>query len=176
MSKVCRFRRACQAFLSVRAEWEDGEVNRSTCSKNRESVWTCLHSNGHKACEPKISMSSCVMDFWSLGLSMCTEIHQLLFLEAGILDEHRFEEWLNLYSSDCTYCLPLELNQKEALNTSSIICDDKTLMEIRIRQYAHARPHARNPLSRIVHAISNLCVESRQDTSFKVFSNLIVGE
>ena len=70
--------------------------------------------------------------------SSLTEIHQLLFQEAKLLDEHKFEDWLNLYSSDCTYWVPLELNQKDPLNTSSIIYDDKTLMEIRIKQYAHA--------------------------------------
>jgi benzoate/toluate 1,2-dioxygenase beta subunit len=108
--------------------------------------------------------------------SPIAEIHHLLFKEARLLDEHRFEEWLNLYSSDCTYWVPLELNQQDALNTSSILYDDKTLMEIRIRQYAHARAHARNPLSRTVHAISNIQVESSNDSSYKVFSNLIVGE
>ena len=108
--------------------------------------------------------------------SSLTEIHQLLFQEAKLLDEHKFEDWLNLYSSDCTYWVPLELNQKDPLNTSSIIYDDKTLMEIRIKQYAHARAHARNPLPRTVHAVSNIHVESLTDTRVKVFSNLIVGE
>ena len=108
--------------------------------------------------------------------SSLTEIHQLLFQEAKLLDEHKFEDWLNLYSSDCTYWVPLELNQKDPLNTSSIIYDDKTLMEIRIKQYAHARAHARNPLPRTVHAVSNIRVESLMDSRVKVFSNLIVGE
>ena len=108
--------------------------------------------------------------------SSLTEIHQLLFQEAKLLDEHKFEDWLNLYSSDCTYWVPLELNQKDPLNTSSIIYDDKTLMEIRIKQYAHARAHARNPLPRTVHAVSNIRVESLMDSRVKVFSILIVGE
>ena len=108
--------------------------------------------------------------------SSLTEIHKLLFQEAKLLDEHKFEDWLNLYSSDCTYWVPLELNQKDPLNTSSIIYDDKTLMEIRIKQYAHARAHARNPLPRTVHAVSNIRVESLMDSRVKVFSNLIVGE
>ena len=108
--------------------------------------------------------------------SSLTEIHQLLFQEAKLLDEHKFEDWLNLYSSDCTYWVPLELNQKDPLNTSSIIYDDKTLLEIRIKQYAHARAHARNPLPRTVHAVSNIRVESLMDSRVKVFSNLIVGE
>ena len=108
--------------------------------------------------------------------SSLTEIHQLLFQEAKLLDEHKFEDWLNLYSSDCTYWVPLELNQKDPLNTSSIIYDDKTLLEIRIKQYAHARAHARNPLPRTVHAVSNIRVESLMDSRVKVFSILIVGE
>jgi 3-phenylpropionate/cinnamic acid dioxygenase small subunit len=103
-------------------------------------------------------------------------VHQLLFLEARLLDLNRFEEWLNLYSEDCIYWVPLELNQVDGINTSSIIYDDKTLMEIRIRQYSHARAHARSPLPRTVHSISNIQIENGKDGSFDVFSNLIVGE
>ena len=104
------------------------------------------------------------------------EIQQFLFHEARLLDEHKFEEWLDLFVSDCTYWVPLELNQHDALETSSIIYDDKTLMEIRIRQYSHARAHARNPLPRTVHSISNIQIEKEEEACYKVFSNLIVGE
>ena len=75
--------------------------------------------------------------------SPMTDIQQFLFHEARLLDAQKFEAWLDLYSSDCIYWVPLELHQPDGVHTSSIIYDDKTLMEIRIRQYAHARAHAR---------------------------------
>jgi benzoate/toluate 1,2-dioxygenase beta subunit len=105
-----------------------------------------------------------------------TEIQQLLFQEARLLDEQQFEAWLNLYTSDCIYWVPLEKNQLDGIHTSSIIYDDKTLMEIRIRQYAHARAHARNPLPRTVHAVSNIQVEKERDGIYPVFSNLVLAE
>ncbi len=104
------------------------------------------------------------------------EVHQLLYLEARLLDEHRFMEWLNLYTHDCSYWVPLELNQVDPIETSSIIYDDKALMEIRVGQYAHARAHARSPLARTVHSISNVQIEVENDGKFTVFSNLVVGE
>jgi hypothetical protein len=108
--------------------------------------------------------------------SPMTDIQQFLFHEARLLDAQKFEAWLDLYSSDCIYWVPLELHQQDGVHTSSIIYDDKTLMEIRIRQYAHARAHARNPLPRTVHSISNLLLEKAQDGSYQVFSNLMVAE
>jgi 3-phenylpropionate/cinnamic acid dioxygenase small subunit len=47
---------------------------------------------------------------------------------------------LALYTEDATYWVPLEQDQQEALETSSIIRDDKTLLELRVRQ---APPPAR---------------------------------
>ena len=72
--------------------------------------------------------------------------------------------------------MPLELNQVDPIETSSIIYDDKALMEIRVGQYAHARAHARSPLARTVHSISNVQIEVENDGKFTVFSNLVVGE
>lgn len=108
--------------------------------------------------------------------SSIDSVQQLLFHEARLLDTYRFEDWLNLYSKECTYWVPLELDQPDGIETSSIIYDDRTLMEIRIRQYSHGRAHARNPFSRTVHSVSNIQVEAEKADGIHVFSNLLVGE
>ena len=70
------------------------------------------------------------------------EVEQLLFREARLLDHNRLDEWLDLFTEDATYWVPLERGQKDPQNTSSIIFDDRTLLEIRVRQYTHPRAHA----------------------------------
>jgi 3-phenylpropionate/cinnamic acid dioxygenase small subunit len=47
--------------------------------------------------------------------------------------------------------VPLERDQPEAVETSSIIHDDRTLLALRVKQARHPRAHARLPLARTVH-------------------------
>ena len=101
---------------------------------------------------------------------------QFLFHEARLLDTHQYEAWLELFAPDATYWLPLEHGQKDPLETSSIIHDDRTLLEIRVKQYRHARAHARLPLARTVHNVSNVVPLGEANGELRVGSNLTVVE
>jgi len=83
---------------------------------------------------------------------------QFLYHEARLLDTQRFEEWLALFTEDATYWVPLERGQKDPYETSSIIHDDRTLLELRVKQMRHPRAHARVPLARTVHQVTNVMV------------------
>ena len=101
---------------------------------------------------------------------------QFLYHEARLLDTHRYEDWLQLFTADATYWLPLEQDQKDPLETSSIVHDDRTLLELRVKQYRHARAHARQPLARTVHQISNVSVLEDKPGEVRVASTLTVVE
>ena len=90
---------------------------------------------------------------------------QFLFHEARLLDAQRFEEWLALFTEDATYWVPLEQNQKDPHETSSLIYDDRTLLELRVKQFRHSRAHARAPLARTVHQVGNIVVRDLVVTS-----------
>jgi len=79
-----------------------------------------------------------------------------LFHEAWLLDHFDFEAWLDLYTDDAVYWVPLEVGQSDPLTTHSLVYDDKRLMQIRVRQQTHPRAHARLPLSRTVHQVGNV--------------------
>jgi 3-phenylpropionate/cinnamic acid dioxygenase small subunit len=98
-----------------------------------------------------------------------------LYYEARLLDTQRYEEWLQLFTDDATYWLPLEQSQKDPFQTSSIIHDDRTLLELRVRQARHPRAHARQPLARTVHQVGNVMVEDGQG-EVKVSSTLQLVE
>ena len=87
------------------------------------------------------------------------QIEQFLYHEARLLDTGQLEAWLELFTDDATYWVPLEQNQKDPLETSSIIHDDRTLLELRVKQARHPRAHARQPLARTVHQVGNVMVE-----------------
>lgn len=107
-----------------------------------------------------------------------TEAHQLLYREAFLLDRHRFDDWLALFTPDATYWIPLEENQADPLETSSIVYDNRELLGLRVKQYREARAHARLPLARTVHQVSNvLCQEAKgAPNEATVASALIVIE
>ena len=105
------------------------------------------------------------------------EIEAFLFLEARLLDEARYDDWLALYTGDATYWVPLERGQQTPSDTSSLIYDDRKLLEARVRQFSHPRRHAQTPASRTCHMVG--CVEplgTGADGRLAVRSKLIVVE
>lgn len=86
-------------------------------------------------------------------------VEQFLYHEARLLDTGQLEAWLELFTEDATYWVPLERDQKDPFETSSIIHDDRTLLELRVKQARHPRAHARQPLARTVHQVGNVMVE-----------------
>jgi len=104
------------------------------------------------------------------------EVEQFLYLEARLLDAQRYEEWLDLYTQDATYWVPLEQGQSDPVETSSIIYDDRTLLELRVRQARHPRAHARLPLARTVHHVANISILSSTSELLHVASTLSVVE
>ena len=102
------------------------------------------------------------------------EIEQFLYHEAHLLDAQRFEEWLELFTADATYWVPLVQEQRDPFETSSIIYDDRTLLELRVRQARHPRAHARTPLARTVHQVGNVRPLEERDGELRVASTLVL--
>ena len=97
--------------------------------------------------------------------------------EAYLLDHGQFDTWLDLYTDDAVYWVPLEANQQDPINTHSLVYDDKRLMQIRIRQQGHPRAHARLPLSRTVHQTGNvLASKNLASNDITVSSTLVLFE
>ena len=106
------------------------------------------------------------------------DIEQFLYREAYLLDHNRLEEWFALFTTDATYWIPLEANQTDPLGTCSIIYDDHRLLDIRVRQASHTWAHARNPLARTCHQVTNVMLLPNPDSTqeLRVCSNLLLVE
>jgi 3-phenylpropionate/cinnamic acid dioxygenase small subunit len=103
-------------------------------------------------------------------------VEQFLYHEARLLDTQQLEAWLGLFTDDATYWIPLEWNQKDPLETSSLVHDDRTLLELRVKQAHHPRAHARQPLARTVHQVGNIMVLSESESEIRVASTLQLVE
>lgn len=108
--------------------------------------------------------------------SLLAQVQDLLYREAWLLDKQRFADWLQLYTPDATYWVPLEQDQKDPFETSSIIYDDRVLLELRVQQYGHSRAHARQPLARTCHQVSNVRIASSDASQLSVTSTLVLIE
>ncbi|HLB13427.1 MAG TPA: aromatic-ring-hydroxylating dioxygenase subunit beta [Burkholderiales bacterium] len=104
------------------------------------------------------------------------DVAQFLYHEARLLDTGQLEAWLDLFTEDATYWVPLERDQKEAAETSSIIHDDRTLLELRVKQARHPRAHARLPLARTVHNVGNVMLLGATNAEIRVGSTLQLVE
>ena len=103
-------------------------------------------------------------------------VEQFLYHEARLLDTGQLEAWLELFTEDATYWVPLEKDQRDPVETSSIIHDDRTLLELRVEQARHPRAHARLPLARTVHQVGNIVVASQGASETTVNSTLQLVE
>jgi 3-phenylpropionate/cinnamic acid dioxygenase small subunit len=102
-------------------------------------------------------------------------VSEFLYHEARLLDTQQFEAWLDLFTEDATYWVPLEREQKDASATSSLIHDDRTLLALRVQQARHPRAHARLPLARTVHQVGNI-IAAAEGAETRVHSTLQVVE
>src|SRR5437899_5313277 len=105
-----------------------------------------------------------------------SEVEQFLYHEAWLLDHGRLDEWLGLFTGDATYWIPLQADQTDPRATSSIVYDDRRLLEVRIRQFQHPRAHARTPAPRTVHQVGNVQVVEAGAHHVRVGSTLVLVE
>jgi 3-phenylpropionate/cinnamic acid dioxygenase small subunit len=112
----------------------------------------------------------------AVEIELSCEIEQFLYREAWLLDHGRLDEWLGLFTDDATYWIPLQANQADPLTTSSIVYDDRRLLEVRVRQFQHPRAHARIPAPRTVHQVGNVRVVEVGAHDVRVGSTLVVVE
>jgi benzoate/toluate 1,2-dioxygenase subunit beta len=101
---------------------------------------------------------------------------QFLYHEARLLDAQQYEQWLELFTEDATYWVPLEHGQQDPYETSSIIHDDRTLLELRVKQIRHPRAHARQPIARTVHQVGNVVQLGETNGELDIGSTLTVVE
>jgi 3-phenylpropionate/cinnamic acid dioxygenase small subunit len=81
--------------------------------------------------------------------------------EARLLDEHRFEEWLELFTEDGHYWMPLEWGQTDPKLHASLMYEDKLLLRIRVERLKGNRTFSQKPKSRSHHLLQQSTVDTR---------------
>ena len=106
------------------------------------------------------------------------DIESFLFREARLLDERRFEEWMNLFAEDGYYWVPAYPGQEDPYQAVSIFFDDRELMKTRLSRLHHPQIHAQKPPSRTCHFLSNIEIDEAygERDQILVYSTLMMME
>ncbi len=123
------------------------------------------------------------------------EIEQFLYREARLLDDRQFHQWVDLFTDDVRYWIPLRSNRYPAISKAisirdgsryeeedlskedelAIMDETKESLERRIARLDTGMAWAEDPPSRTRHLISNIEVHpGEQASELKVYSNFIM--
>jgi 3-phenylpropionate/cinnamic acid dioxygenase small subunit len=83
--------------------------------------------------------------------------------EARLLDEQRFEEWLDLFTEEGHYWMPVEWGQTDPRLTTSLMYEDKLLLKIRVDRLRGDRTYSQKPRSRSHHLLQVPQIDQRSD-------------
>jgi 3-phenylpropionate/cinnamic acid dioxygenase small subunit len=89
------------------------------------------------------------------------ELIDFVVRETRLIDQQRFDEWLDLYADDAFYWMPLEWNQTDPRLTCSLMYEDKLLLSIRVERLKGARTFSQKPKSRCHHVLQTPQVDAR---------------
>lgn len=100
-------------------------------------------------------------------LILAKEIEDFLYGEADLLDERRYEDWLNLFAEEIRYWMPMRKNlafsdrDRDITQQDDVawIDDDKLTLTKRVQQIMTGVHWAEEPMSRVSRLISNIRME-----------------
>ena len=111
------------------------------------------------------------------------EVQDFLYREAELLDERRYEEWLELFTDDARYFMPMRRNvphdeperefTREGLDVNWFD-EGKDTLARRVQQIRTGIHWAEEPPSRICHIVSNVQVEPTSVSELTVKSRFLI--
>lgn len=104
------------------------------------------------------------------------DAEDLLFAEARLLDELRYEDWLAMLTPEVIYRVPCNGDGGAPAKEVSIIYDDFARLSDRIERLTSGLAHAQSPPSKTRRLISNVQVEELTDDAATVVSAFLLYE
>jgi 3-phenylpropionate/cinnamic acid dioxygenase small subunit len=93
------------------------------------------------------------------------KVEGFLVHEARLLDERRFEEWMELFTPEGYYWAPSRPDQQDPWTEVSLMFDDREIMQNRIGRLRHPKIYAQMPHSRATRQVSNVGIDSVDEAS-----------
>ena len=109
--------------------------------------------------------------------ALLREVEEFLFREADLADNHRFDEWLALWTKDARYWVPCNEEEVNPSRHISVIYDDWKRLDERMYRLKGRHAHAQAPQSRLARIVSNVrLVDFDTERGGTVSSRVVIGE
>lgn len=87
------------------------------------------------------------------------DLIDFIYAEARMLDEGRYDEWLDLWLADGHYWMPLDYKQTDPHLVTSFLYEDMFMLKLRVERLNGARTFSQKPKSRCHHVIQRPFVD-----------------
>jgi 3-phenylpropionate/cinnamic acid dioxygenase small subunit len=88
-----------------------------------------------------------------------TSAIELVYREARLIDEKRFDEWYDLFAADALYWMPLSRDQPLGEAHTSLFYEDKLLLKVRIERLRHPNAYSQQQPSFCQHVLQQPAFE-----------------
>jgi ethylbenzene dioxygenase beta subunit len=88
-------------------------------------------------------------------------VTRFVYLEARLLDERRFDEWLALWTPDGMYWMPRRPDQPSPYDHISLMWEDAMLREVRVKRLLRPVVRIEQPPTRTARLVGNVMVDGR---------------
>lgn len=118
----------------------------------------------------------------SVDRELRDEVEQFLYREARLLDTGRFHEWLELFTDDVRYWVPIRetvMGSPEGIPADDEMAaphidEDKATLALRVKRFDTGMAWAEVPVSRTRHFITNVEVEADPAGAVTAYSNFLL--
>jgi 3-phenylpropionate/cinnamic acid dioxygenase small subunit len=108
--------------------------------------------------------------------SLQQRVEQFLFYQSELLDQKQWGAYIDLFSPDGVYWMPVTPEQTEWLDSPSIFAEDRRMMEIRMGRVQHPNAWSQAPQWGTSHVVGNVVIESAEESRVVVRSRFQMME
>ena len=103
------------------------------------------------------------------------EVEQFLYKEAALLDEWSLDEWLDLFTEDAKYVVPVtDLPEGDPQQDLVFIDDDRLRLQGRVNRLKSRHAHREYPSSRTRRFITNIMIKENSGDDLVVTASAMV--
>ena len=109
-------------------------------------------------------------------MSTRDEVESFLFRQAELLDEKRWQDFIDLFDEGGVYWMPASPEQTTWDGVPSIFAEDRNLMTVRMKRLTHPRAWSQAPMWGTSHLVGNIVVERDEGEEIVVRSRFHMME
>ncbi len=116
----------------------------------------------------------------SINESTFRELEAFIYKEAELLDNHQYDQWLELWDEQATYRMPVRVTHTKRQQDQEFQEDfghfdeTKEMLGMRINRLKTSTAWAEDPPSRTRHFVTNLRINSLNNDQYELKTNLML--